>query len=344
MMEKAVNRVLLAFKTWEDRKKDLEPLLKAGAADAQVLARLQLEHLRQAVQHMRRTMRADERPFLLLLNSQVRKLEKQLYPNLLRRLISQIKNRLLDGPAYLKQQRMQRDTNLESLKLQLREAGLGSLAGKLENHLSADQNVARLPLVCQLGPEKRLSLDLHFERDGHHNFQLHRISGNLFEQGVLSRSQHFNLADWPNLKTNQIWSLLEGRALKQHYTNASGQENQRWIELGTQGIQSYDPEYAFDVRTALADLPAITRNREELINYLENGQQVSTHWKQGRAYQTIYVQADPANRCIKIFDEKLQPTTVEKLNQRMAQQACKVKTLQVPRQQPKKRIKTGQHQ
>lgn len=343
-MEKAVNRVLLAFKTWEDRKKELEPLLKAGAADTRVLTRLQLDHLRQAGHRLRQTLRADERPFLLLLNSQVRKLEKQLYPNLLRRLISQIKNRLWNGPVYLKQQRLKRDTNLEALKLQLREAGLGSLAGKLENHLSADQNVARIPLVCQLGLDKRLSLDLHFERDGHHDLQLHRISGNLFEQGILSRSQQFELADWPNLKTNQIWSLLEGRALKQQYTDASGHENQRWVELGSNGIQPYDPAYAFDIRTALAALPAITRNREELTKYLENGQQVSTQWKQGRSYQTIHIQADPANRCIKIFDEKLQPTTAEQLNQRMAQQACKVKTLQVPRQQTRKSLKAGQHQ
>lgn len=339
-----MNRVLLAFKTWEDRKKELEPLLKAGAADTQIMARLQLDHLREAGHRLRQTLRADERPFLLLLNNQVGKLEKQLYPNLLRRLISQLKNRLWDGPAYLKQQQVQRDTNMESLKLQLREAGLGLLAGKLENHLSADQHSASISLVCQLGADKRLSLDLHFERDAHQNFQLHRIGGDLFEQGKLSRSQQFELANWPNLKTNQIWSLLEGRALKQQYTDASGHENERWIELGPQGIQPYDWHYAFDVRTALADLPAITRNREELTKYLENGQQVSTHWKQGRAYQTIYVQADPANRTIKLFDEKLQPITVEKLNQQMAQQACKVKTLQVPRQQTRKRIKSGQHQ
>jgi hypothetical protein len=68
-MTVAVNRVLLAFKTWEERKKEVEPLFKAGAADTGTLARLQLDHLRQAAHRLRRSVRPDEKPFMLLLNN-----------------------------------------------------------------------------------------------------------------------------------------------------------------------------------------------------------------------------------------------------------------------------------
>jgi hypothetical protein len=343
-MEKAVNRVLLAFKTWEDHKKETDPLLKAGAADARTLSRLQLDHLRQAKHRLRQTARPDEKPFMLLLNNQIARLEKQLYPNLLRRIFSQLQDRLFEGPAYLKQQQQQRDTNIENLKIQLREAGLGSFAGRLENHLEPDQRNVRLPLDCQLGPEKRLSLDLHFDKDPYGNFQLNRIDGTLLRNGKIARSQEFELSDWPDLKTNQIWSLLEGRALKQQYTDASGHENHRWVELGPHVVQHYDPKYAFDIKTALAAMPGITRNKEELIRYLENGQQVPTHWKQGRQYQSIYVQADPANRCIKLLDDKLRPITAEKLNQNLARQDLKVKTLGIPLQKMRKGVKNGYHQ
>lgn len=340
-MTVTVNRVLLAFKNWEERKKEIEPLLKAGTADTGVLTRLQLNHLRQAKHRLRQTARPDEQPFMLLLNNQVEKLEKQLYPNLLRRIISQVKDLLLDGPAYLKQIQSQREQNMELLKIQLKEAGLGTFGGKLEQHLDAEQKQISLPLDCQLGPEKRLTLDLNFAKDPHGDFQLIQIGGNLLDNNKILKSQDFDLNDWPNLKTNQIWSLLEGRAMKQQYTDATGHENHRWVELGAHAIQHYDPDYGFDIRTALDALPAITRNKDELTRYLENGQQVPTYWKQGRSYVSIHLQADPANRTIKLLDDKLCPITAEKLNQQIVQQGPKVKVLGAPVQKIRKGVKNG---
>jgi hypothetical protein len=342
-MKVAVNRVLLAFRNWDERKKEIDPLLKTGAADASTINRLQLDHLRQAAHRLRLSLRPDEKPFMLLLNNQVAKLEKQLFPNPLVRLFSQLKDRLFDGPIYLKQQQQQREQNIEQLKIQLKEAGLGSLGGRLELHLDPDQKQVLLPMDCQLGPEKRLTLDLKFDMDPHGNFQLNQIGGALQENGKTVKSQQFELSDWPNLKTNQIWSLLEGRALKQQYTDATGHENQRWVELGPNFIQHYDPQYAFDIRTALDAMPAITRNKDELVRYLENGQQVPTYWKQGRSYISINVQADPANRTIKLLDDKLQPTTAEKLNEKIVQQGSKVKVLNAPVQKNGRRVKNGQH-
>jgi len=339
-----VNRVLLAFRTWEERKKEIEPLLKAGVADTNTLSRLQLDHLRQARHRLRQTARPDEKPFVILLNKQISRLEKQLYPNRFLRFFAQMKDLLFEGPAYLKEQQRLRNNNIESLKVQLKEAGLGSFGGRLEHHLDPDQKQIRLPLDCKLGPEKRLSFDLHFEKDAYGNFQLNRISGSLLQNDQLVRTHEFELRNWPDLKSNHIWSLLEGRALKQRYTDASGHENHRWVELGPQTPHYYAPDYAFDIKTALNAMPAITRNKEELIRYLENGQQVSAHWRQGRQYHPIYIQADPANRCIKLLDDKSRLVTAEKLNQNIAKQGIKIKTLGEPVKKIRKGIKNGHHQ
>jgi len=340
-MEKAANRVLLAFKAWEERKKDIEPMLKTGTADVLTLSRLQLDHLRQARHRLRQTARRDEKPFMILLNNQVARLEKQLYANPLIRMFSQLKDRLFEGPAYLKQQQRQRDNNIEKLKIYLRETGLGSIAGRLENHLDPELRSAAVPLACQLDPENRLTFTMYFEKDAQGDFQMESLHTALRYKGVIGQAHHFQLKDWPGLKANQAWSLLEGRALKQTYIDASGHENQRWVEMGKYGIQHYAPDYAFDVKTALAAMPAITRNKEDLVRYLENGQQVPTHWKQGRQYQSIYIQADPANRCIKLLDDKFRPVTAEKLNQNLARQGLKVKTLDIPVHKIRKGLKNG---
>lgn len=322
---KPVNRVLLAFKGWEDKKNELQPLLKSGTTDERAMLALQLEHLRQAGHRLRHAARPDEKPFLTLLENQLNKLEKQLYPNFLQRILLRLKDRIFDGPAYLEQQGRQRAANMETLKQQLRERGLSSVAGKLEQHLDQDHRQVCLPLDCQLTADKRLNLDLHFDKDVYGDFQLGKLEGTLVENGEAERYHSFELPDWPGLKADQVLSLLEGRALKQHYTDATGHENTRWVELGNQGVQHYSPEHGFDIATTLAALPNITRNKEELTQYLENGQCVPTHWKQNGQFQNIFVQADPANGSLKIFDAKMKPVSAEQLSQKAQQQEKNLK-------------------
>jgi hypothetical protein len=288
------------------------------------------------------SVRPDEKPFMLLLNNQVAKLEKQLFPNPLVRLFS-IKRQALRRPDLFKATTTAKGTKHRTIKNTIKRSRVGFTWRAIGTAFRPGSKQVLLPMDCQLGPEKRLTLDLKFDMDPHGNFQLNQIGGALQENGKTVKSQQFELSDWPNLKTNQIWSLLEGRALKQQYTDATGHENQRWVELGPNTIQHYDPEYAFDIRTALDAMPAITRNKDELVRYLENGQQVPTYWKQGRSYISINVQADPANRTIKLLDDKLQPTTAEKLNQKIVQQGPKVKVLNAPVQKNRKGVKNGQH-
>jgi hypothetical protein len=222
-----LNRVLLAFKIWDEKKKELQPHFKTDGED-RILELLQLQHLHEAKHRLRHTLHPDEQPFMALLNNQVDRLEKKLYPNLLQRLFFKIKDRLLDGPEYLQQIASQRAVNMEQLKVQLRDKQLWELAAKLEDHLNPDCKQVCLPLNCQLNDYKRLNYDLWFEKDVYGNFQWTRLDGTLTEKEKVTKSHKFKLQDWPGLKANQVWNLLEGRALKQTYTDATGHESQRW--------------------------------------------------------------------------------------------------------------------
>jgi hypothetical protein len=340
-MSTATNRVLLAFKNWEERKKEMEPLLKANQAHELVLTKLQLAHLRQAGQRLNISARADERPFMLLLASHIDKLEKQLYPNWLVRTASRFKYHFIDGPLYLKQQAHQRNANMTNLKLQLKDLGLAAIAGKLEEHLDPDLRRVTLPLNCQLTETKQLGFTLYFKKDAQENFQLESFDGALRQQGEIQQAHHFQLSDWPGLTTNQALSLLEGRALRQTFTDAAGQEQQRWVEIGKYGVQHYEPKLDFDLTKALAQLPAVTGNKPELISQLENGQAAAAHWKVDRHYQRIYIQADPANRSLKIFDEKNKAVTPEKLNQNARQQNGIAPSMNQTVQKNRKSVRNG---
>lgn len=337
---KPENRVLLAFKSWEAKRSQLTPLLKGGTADEQILLKLQLEHLQQAGHRLRQVIRPDEKPFMALLQNNIRRLETQLYPNSLQRIFLRLKDHFFDGPTYLEKLHRQQAANMDSLKDILRERGLGSVAGELERHIDPEGSQLKLPLNCQLSSDKQLKFELHLEKDVYGDFQLKHLNGALTQNGQVMRGYEFALAEWPGLTANQALSLLEGRAVKQQFKDILGQDSYRWMELGNEGVKHYATDHQFDLANAIAAMPNITRNRDELIRYLENGQQVPTHWKHEGHFQSIHVQADPANNTLKLFDAKSRPVTVEQLNKIAQQQQAKKS--QVIALTPRKAIKNGQ--
>ena len=340
-MRTAPNRVLLAFKAWEDRKKEMEPLLKAGAGDERMLRQLQLDHLRQAQHQLRRTARPDEQPFTALLSNHIRKLEKQQYPNLFVRMLVRLKDRWVDGPAYLKRQEQQRAQNMSDLKKQLDATGFGYLSGKLENYLSADLIKVEVPLEARVNDHKGLKYGLQFEKDPYGSFQLDRIACSIYKDGHLARANVIEVNEWPGVKANQLYHLLEGRAVRQTHQDAQGGEKSNWVVFGEDGLQQCGTSNEFDVRKLLEGMPAITMNKDDLVRYLEQGQVIDARWKQGRDYQGISLEADPANQRLKMLDDNKQPVTPQQLNERAKERAAKEKKEQ-PVQQIRQRVRHTQ--
>lgn len=339
-MKTAPNRVLLAFKAWEDRKKEMEPLVKSGAADERTLRQLQLDHLRQARHRLRKTARPDEQPFMALLNNQVSKLEKQLYSNLWVRLFLRLKDRLFDGPAYLKKMEQQRAENIGQLRAQLETKGFDYVGTKLEKHLPAEQPKVELPLTLRINEEKELRYGLQFEKDPYGNFQLDKIACSIHQNGNLARTNVIEVNEWPGIKANQLYHLLEGRPVRHTYQDALGRENSNWVTFGENGLQQFKGSDSFHVRKLLEDMPAIKTNKEELTHYLEQGQLVNARWKQEKYYQDIFIKADPANRTLQLLDSQSRPVTPVQLNERAKARIAAQKREQ-PESNARQMIKSG---
>lgn len=337
------NRVLLAISGWEDRKKELAPMLDGDKSDDQVLRRIQLTYLRQASHRLQETARSDERPFMALLQNNIKKLERQVYPNLLTRLFFSLKDRLFDGPTYLRGLASQRAENMEGLKQQLRKKGFGSVAGKLEDHLDPELKQGFVKLASQLDPENRSAFVLYYEKDTQGDFKLDSIRAELRFKGMIGQANHFQTNEWPDLHASQAINLLDGRALKQNFTDASGQENQRWVEYGKYGFQYYDQKYEFDVRSLVDKMPGLIADQPKLINDLESGQRSPAQWKVNQHSQNIFLETDPANKALKIFDDKGKPITPEKLDQNALKQTATIKSIVKPAQQTEKRVRDRQH-
>ncbi len=127
-----MNRAEQLYKNWEAQQKQLESLT---GADSRVIQRQKYDYLRQGLYRLSLNPSEPEKLLMQVIGSVTDKLQKQLYPNPVIRLLHQIKAAVYDKPAHLRGFVKQREENLEQLKGQLKTAGLASFSGKLEKHL-----------------------------------------------------------------------------------------------------------------------------------------------------------------------------------------------------------------
>jgi hypothetical protein len=287
------NKVLAAFRSWEDRQKLID-LVGSAREDQRIVDRLKLAHFQQCRHQLSATLSAEEKPFLPLLNNAISRLEKQVYPGLLSRLFFQIKDRFFDRPAYLNRSLQQQQENVVSLKRQLDKAGLSSFSGDLEKHLRTGLPV---DLACQLDQNRSLKVTLHFTKNADETFKFSRI-----DAGIGERQHQFKHSEWPGLDMVQVKNLLEGRAIRQDYADLAGKQNSRWLELAPDGqVKQYLKDYGFEPEKLLATLPFA--NKEGILQQLEKGHLVKL--------PNGYVQADPASSGFKLFDTEKRAVTEE---------------------------------
>lgn len=159
-MHKEENRVIQAWQGWEPLKQQYEEALGTQhRAHEKYLAKLQLDYLHQCQHRLKDTATYGEQACLRLLDSVVRKLEKQVYPNRLQRVLLQIKNVVYDRPKYLLEQARQRERNMDDLKQQLKAAGFDALAGRIDLHLHPEDRNVRLKMESRVSAEKQLNID-----------------------------------------------------------------------------------------------------------------------------------------------------------------------------------------
>lgn len=298
------NRILQAFRDWGDEQQELKRSFQGDIPGKDDLQLLKLGYFRRAQDRLKQIIRADEAPFMILIQREINKLEREAYPNLFTRIVMRLKDRWIDGPAHFQREKENRYANLNELTDQLRVTGFSYLAGKLGDHLTQGLQHVTIPIECQLDQSKRLSVHLHFPQNIHGNFVLQRISARLLDRKETLCAHSFELKEWPDIHAKQILNLLEGRAVKQNYINAEGNKAGRWVELNKEGMRLYHPEKLFDMHAVLDQIDGLKQNKAQIIRELENGNPVSAVITNGGITRSIGLQTDPANSSIKFSNSE----------------------------------------
>jgi hypothetical protein len=326
-MEKTVNRVLQAWKTWEERQAEMEKTVGSGKEHTSIIRQLKLEHFLKCRNLLSNNLRKDEQPFLPLMNHAIGKLEREVRPNLFLRLLFRLKNTLVDKPAQVKEHERCSQENMEALKRQLVKAGFSDFAGRLDQHLDTFQPKHEIILSSQLSQQRALHVNLQFEKDASGLFHFAAATTSIKNrQEEIERSFVFKINEWPDLHVQQVKNLLEGRAVKQDFTDISGRRTSQWMELPENGnvAKKYNENYGFNLGDLLEQDQfkslVFTNGKSSLIEHLESGYQGAAKWSHAGGYETVFLKAEPSAGTIKFYDSSQKAITPELLNKKLESQ------------------------
>lgn len=324
-MEMGLNRAEQLWQLWEEKQQQLEKLIGAGPDSATAIQQSKYEFLRNGYFRITAQPAENEKLHLHAIKLVTDKLQKKLYPNPLIRILHRIKSLVYDRPMHLRQFRQQKAECLESLTDKFKQLGLSSYSGRLEKYLDYESQQVSIPMTTQLPDKGTLDIDVQLVRDKVGQYQFIGYKATVKRQETEERSQLFKAET--SVNAMQAVNLLAGRAVKQSYEMADGNTGHKWLQLdlatpalGGYKVNEYHNSYSLD--KAIADLAVVAGlrglNKREIIIHLEQGHQLSI---QGRSplNEQLYVQANPSDHTLMIFDKERKPLAIDELAEKKAE-------------------------
>jgi len=240
------------------------------------------KHLQEKLAHFevmeikyRGTQNRWEQMDLRYIRDERRKVERQLYPNFLTRLLYRTAKRILDNPAVSRYQRANHQ-NVQELKEFVSKKGFGSILKQLDQQLAKGQNEFSIPVSYQVSENERMEFRLNFTREPTGNYLVDDIKASLVKEndptfkGTISIIKN----DLDSVTAHQAYNLLSGRYVEQEGN---------WIALdfndkdaaGNFRTKLYPPGYGFDLENVFEQLACADQlsflEKKEIMQNLRNG-------------------------------------------------------------------------
>lgn len=325
-MERKVNRAEQLYRNWEAQQKQLESLT---GADSRVIQQQKYDYLRHGLYRLSLNPSEQEKLLMQVIGSVTDKLQKQLYPNPVIRLLHRLKAAIYDRPVHLREFVRQREANLEQLKGQLKTMGFASFNGKLEKYLDYETAKVTIDLTSQLADQGKLDIALQMERDKTGQYRFQHYEATLFKNG---ESHKHTFHPESGITATEAANLLDGRAVKKSFETADGSIAQKWMQLdrqqkdkdGNPKLVEFHEAYGYNLKNELLANSTLLGTaglaKDKVIQSLEQGNMVSFTLHH---HGTYYLQANPAGREVSFYDRERKPLTMPQLQEINRQQQIK---------------------
>jgi len=251
-----VNRVETELNQWRSREERFSKLFSFSLSSNKALLKEKLQYYDGIAAKYKGTHELDERFALRMLQQERSKIEKQLYPNSVIRLL----RRLLVAPVkeqiVIRQDNKKTEQNSQSLHQQVRRADFTNLAAKINEQIKQGQQQFSLPVSYYINDKERLDHQLSFVKDQSGTYHLEGYKTNLYNESKPNeqRQQYFNLKNGFDINATEVYNLLAGRAIERNGT---------WVQLdfndkdtnGNFRMKEFHSGYGYNLEKVLQQLP-----------------------------------------------------------------------------------------
>lgn len=310
-----VNRVEIELNQWRSREERFSKLFSFSLSKNRSLLKEKLNHYERIETKYKGSKNLEERFALRMLREEKNKILKQLYPNILIRLIRKlVVAPLINQIAVRKDAKDEQESN-QSLQEQVQRIGFKDLTDKIEQQIKQAHEQFTIPSSYYINEKERLSHELSFVKDQNGKCQFEGYRTTLLDESKPeeSRSQYFKVQEENSIDTTQAYNLLAGRAV---------QKEGSWMQLdlndkdasGNHRIKEFHSGYGYDLEKAVKQLPlkelSNKTHADKLQDALKQGnRQPITLIKNGNEHR-FYIEANPQFKSINIYDEHSRKTTL----------------------------------
>ncbi|MBS1735566.1 MAG: hypothetical protein JSS98_03070 [Bacteroidetes bacterium] len=310
-----INRVETELNQWRSREERFSKLFSFSLSSNKALLKEKLQYYDRIAAKYKGTGNIDERFALGMLKQERNRIEKQLYPNLLIRLL----RRLLVVPVkehiVIRQDNRKIEQNSQSLHQQVRRAGFTNLAAKIEEQIKQGQQQFSIPVSYYINDKERLNHQLSFVKDQSGTYHFEGYKTNLYNESKPNeqRQQYFNMKNGYEINTTEAYNLLAGRAIKKNGTWKQLDFNDKDAN-GNFRMKEFHSGYGYNLQKILQQLPLKELLNEseanKLHDALKNGNRVAVSFIKNGNEQRYYIEANPQFKSVNIYDEHSRKITL----------------------------------
>lgn len=309
----AVNRVEVELNQWRSQEDRFSKLFSFSLSSNRALLREKLHYYERVATRYKSSVDPDERFALKVLKQERRRMEKQLYPNFLLRML----RRLLVSPAR-EQITVRRDfrmmeENSRSLQDQLQRAGFSGLASRLDERIRHGEQQFSIPISYYVNERQRMDHQLSFVRDHTGQYQFNGFQARLHDQTqpAAVRQHYFEASEGADVK--RAYQLLEGRAVEVggHWRQLDFNDKDA---QGNNRVKEFHSSFGYDLEKVLKDLPIKELQDRvaayQLLDKLKQGSREAVSFLRDGREQRYYIEANPQFKTVNIYDEHSQKITL----------------------------------
>lgn len=310
-----VNRVEMELNQWRSREERFSKLFNFSLSNNRSLLKEKLHHYERIGTKYKGTKNIEERFALQMLKHESNKILKQLYPNLLVRLIRKLVVAPLIDQITVRKDVKEEQKNNQALYDQVQRIGFKDLSNQIDKQIKQGHEQFNIPISYYINEKERLDHELSFSKDqrGKYHFEGYKTTLQNDSKPEEDRSQYFKVQEDNSIDITQAYNLLAGRAI---------QKEKSWIQLnlndkdatGNHRIKEFHSGYGYDLEKAIKQLPLKELSNkieaDKLKDDLKQGNRLPvTLIKNGNEHR-FYIEANPQFKSVNIYDEHSRKITL----------------------------------